>query len=184
MEPYGIPTRYKGVQYRSRLEARWAVFFELLGWKAIYEPEDLQGWIPDFAIIGASTTYAEIKPLYEGEDSTGHVKKILAATPQREVLLLGTSIGDVDEMGTGPRLGQFVSEEWGTGPDDLAILTYYTAQPPGWDFHAMTGSYKLRIRGIADGDHHLHDTDAAYAISQGEALWIDAGNVVQYKAPK
>jgi len=27
-----IPTLYKDVQFRSRLEAKWAAFFDLLGW--------------------------------------------------------------------------------------------------------------------------------------------------------
>jgi hypothetical protein len=45
-----IPTIYKGVQFRSRLEAKWAAFFDLLGWRWHYEPLDLDGWIPDFLI--------------------------------------------------------------------------------------------------------------------------------------
>lgn len=44
------PTMYDGVQYRSRLEARWAVFFDLAGWKHEYEPIDLPGWSPDFRV--------------------------------------------------------------------------------------------------------------------------------------
>lgn len=43
-----IPTRYKNALFRSRLEARWAAFADLAGWKWRYEPIDLQGWIPDF----------------------------------------------------------------------------------------------------------------------------------------
>lgn len=43
-----IPTRYAGVNFRSRLEARWAAFFDLAKWKWRYEPIDLPGWIPDF----------------------------------------------------------------------------------------------------------------------------------------
>jgi hypothetical protein len=45
-----IPTIYNGVQFRSRLEAKWAAFFDLLGWHWHYEPLDLDGWIPDFLI--------------------------------------------------------------------------------------------------------------------------------------
>lgn len=47
-----IPTVYRGRRYRSRLEARWAAFFDLLGWEASYEPFDLFGWIPDFLLSG------------------------------------------------------------------------------------------------------------------------------------
>lgn len=48
-----IETRYKGYRFRSRLEARWAVFFDSLGLKWEYEPEgfDLgfgELYLPDF----------------------------------------------------------------------------------------------------------------------------------------
>jgi len=48
-----IETRYKGYRFRSRLEARWAVFFDALGIEWEYEPEGFDlgpsGWyLPDF----------------------------------------------------------------------------------------------------------------------------------------
>ncbi|TIN83117.1 hypothetical protein [Mesorhizobium sp.] len=59
-----IPTTYAGVNFRSRLEARWAAFFDLCGWKWDYEPFDLDGWAPDFLIKTKFTdVLAEIKPL-------------------------------------------------------------------------------------------------------------------------
>ena len=45
-----IPTTYKGIRFRSRLEARWAAMFDICGWRWEYEPLDLPGWIPDFLI--------------------------------------------------------------------------------------------------------------------------------------
>jgi len=50
-----IETVYKGYRFRSRLEARWAVFFDALGidWKYEHEGYDLgeMGWyLPDFEI--------------------------------------------------------------------------------------------------------------------------------------
>src|SRR5262245_46962536 len=47
LEP--IETRYKGYRFRSRLEARWAVFFDAQGIKWEYEP---QGY--DFGELGCS----------------------------------------------------------------------------------------------------------------------------------
>jgi hypothetical protein len=35
-----IETRYNGYRFRSRLEARWAVFFDTLGIEYQYELED------------------------------------------------------------------------------------------------------------------------------------------------
>jgi hypothetical protein len=46
-----VPTKYKKIQYRSRLEAHWAAFFDTLGWRHEYEPFDLNGYIPDFVLM-------------------------------------------------------------------------------------------------------------------------------------
>lgn len=50
-----IETKYKGYKFRSRLEARWAVFFDACGVKWEYEPEgfDLGNgvyYLPDFLL--------------------------------------------------------------------------------------------------------------------------------------
>jgi len=66
-----IPTAYNGINFRSRLEARWAVFFDLTGLEWEYEPIDLDGWIPDFWVkipcdhsecSGSHELYVEVKP--------------------------------------------------------------------------------------------------------------------------
>jgi hypothetical protein len=61
----GIATTYNGIRYRSRLEAKWAAFFELLGWRAFYEPFDLDGYIPDFVLHSrnGNRTLVEVKPV-------------------------------------------------------------------------------------------------------------------------
>lgn len=60
-----IPTRYKGMMFRSRLEARWAAFFDELELSWEYEPMDLEGWTPDFGLSTSSGDYVlvEIKPV-------------------------------------------------------------------------------------------------------------------------
>ena len=65
-----IPTRYKGCHFRSRLEARWAVFFDSMGWFWTYETEGyhlprLGGryYLPDFSVKPPNTRLLiEIKP--------------------------------------------------------------------------------------------------------------------------
>jgi hypothetical protein len=60
-----IPTNYHNVNFRSRLEAKWAAFFDLVGWKWEYEPIDLEGWAPDFLIHGkVLPIYVEVKPAH------------------------------------------------------------------------------------------------------------------------
>jgi len=60
-----IETRYRGNRYRSRLEARWAAFFDGIGVDYVYEPDTFPlpgGWyLPDFW-IPSWDVYAEIKP--------------------------------------------------------------------------------------------------------------------------
>ena len=62
-----IATVYRGVSYRSRLEAKWAAFMDRIGWCYDYEPFDLGDWSPDFLIRIASGQefLAEVKPITE-----------------------------------------------------------------------------------------------------------------------
>lgn len=60
-----IDTKYKGYFFRSRLEARWAVFFDCLGWNWLYEHEGFKlpsgAYLPDFFFPDIKV-YAEVKP--------------------------------------------------------------------------------------------------------------------------
>lgn len=75
MEIKSIPTKYDDVLFRSRLEARWAYYFDIIGLKWFYEHEgfDLNGvwYLPDFYIPGFG--YVEIKP--EGGVTEEHISK-------------------------------------------------------------------------------------------------------------
>lgn len=77
----GIPTTYKGTKFRSRLEARWAVLFDLIEWRWIYEPFDTGDWIPDFLIQGASPFLVEVGPCDLWSDYSTKAEKPLAAYP-------------------------------------------------------------------------------------------------------
>lgn len=70
-----IETAYKGRLFRSRLEARWAVFFDAMKMQWQYEPEgyklsDGTCYLPDFKITTpqGQTRWFEIKPLGTGSD--------------------------------------------------------------------------------------------------------------------
>ena len=60
-----IETHYKGYRFRSRLEARWAVFFDALNIKWEYEPEgyNINGtlYLPDF-YLPEYQMFCEVKP--------------------------------------------------------------------------------------------------------------------------
>ncbi|MHB9056231.1 MAG: PDDEXK family nuclease [Paludibacteraceae bacterium] len=76
-----IDTLYNGNYFRSRLEARWAYFFDQLGVKYEYEPEGFESeggdrYLPDFYLPDTylrnrygKGVYVEIKPAnYEHQD--------------------------------------------------------------------------------------------------------------------
>ena len=61
-----IPTTYNNIKFRSRLEARWAVFFDQLGIKYLYEfegfeLENREWYLPDF-YLPEYGIYCEVKP--------------------------------------------------------------------------------------------------------------------------
>lgn len=75
-----IETKYKGYRFRSRLEARWAVFFDALGLKWEYEPEgyDLgdQGWyLPDF-YLPEFNCWIEIKGAKETDEELNKCRRL------------------------------------------------------------------------------------------------------------
>jgi hypothetical protein len=73
-----IPTKYNGIQFRSRLEATWAAFFDRLGWKWEYEPFDTNGWIPDFVLLFPmqQRVLVEVKPATSKEELLEPLNKI------------------------------------------------------------------------------------------------------------
>lgn len=71
-----IETAYAGHRFRSRLEARWAVFFDTLGLRWQYEPEgfeigmgggDIRYYLPDF-YLPDHETWVEVKGKIESDD--------------------------------------------------------------------------------------------------------------------
>ena len=89
-----IETSYRGYRFRSRLEARWAVFFDTLGITWEYEPEgfELPGgvrYLPDFFLpkfnhVDGLGMYVEVKP---STDSNFSKPRALVTATGREVLL-------------------------------------------------------------------------------------------------
>ena len=89
-----IETLYNGMRFRSRLEARWAVFFDALGMKYEYEPEGYalqngSAYLPDF-YLPTEGMFAEVKPEREGAiDELKKVEQFVMDT-KNVVLILPT----------------------------------------------------------------------------------------------
>lgn len=146
------PTKYNGVRFRSRLEARWAAFFDLIGWKWEYEPIDINGWTPDFRVTwpcshsecsGSHSILVEVKPYYSIDDFEGH-----------------------------PCLGY----PFGIGKDDEKIPAD-AAAAFGIDY---TVTEWEMVHGVGGGI----DTIETWVHADLEAMWKEAGNMVQWKPGK
>lgn len=154
-----IPTEYAGVNFRSRLEARWAAFFDLCGWKWDYEPFDLDGWAPDFLIKTEITdVLVEIKPL-NLDDCTAVNSDTMAydkACTQRsryQVMLLGVS------------------------PVSNAATPGSILQPPD----SAKYTWESIISLLAVRNTYDENTGEYFA---AEDIWREAGNRVQWQSEK
>ena len=74
-----IETEYNGILFRSRLEARWAIFFDALKLDWVYEPDcfvlsNNQKYTPDF-YIPKYKLYIEVKPSLWWQNIDYHKKR-------------------------------------------------------------------------------------------------------------
>lgn len=103
----GIPTTFNGRMYRSLLEAKWASFFDMVGWNFEYEPFETGRWIPDFLIQEHVAVLVEVKPVsVMGDMPKRWASKMIAGARsidwEGELLLVGAAPaedGNVDVMG-------------------------------------------------------------------------------------
>lgn len=95
---HSIETVYKGYRFRSRLEARWAVFFDALGLTWEYEAQDYliedRRYLPDFKLTlpHEEIVFAEVKNA-EVDDCEGEpvalCRGLARLTGCRVLLLIG-----------------------------------------------------------------------------------------------
>lgn len=190
-----IRTDFRSRTYRSLLEAKWASFFNLLDWEFEYEPYELEGWIPDFALIGQAdgkrtSILVEVKPVVELPKTICEEME-MAAPSHIELLLLGTSPfkGQMNHA----QLGWIGEATWADGPPDEETEVpdqFYTRKR--WWQEAMfarfegqprigicpaEGRFNDRISGQYDGGGWGSDEAPFFEIEQ---LWNKACNRVQW----
>lgn len=174
-----IPTFYKGRQFRSRLEARWAAFFDLLEWHWEYEPFDCDGWIPDFLLMGRRETLVEVKPITVFDEAVAAEMDRSGATHKFELLLVGCTVPPVAKTlnGFGEVFG-WTRETMGEGhPWGDAVFGRWAGQARvGW-CHA-DGYFMDRISGQYDGGSW---GGSNYRPAETNHAWQIAGNSVQWR---
>lgn len=138
-----IETAYQGYRFRSRTEARWAVFFDALGVKWQYEIEGFDlgsaGWyLPDF-YLPELDTYIEIKPWRQYDDWPTDGKAFeLAELLQEHVVVLCGEPGPVDIYTSNNAYNGFI-------PGDNS---YYWCECPG------CGAVGIQFDGRSERNKH------------------------------
>jgi len=174
----GIPTTYRGVNFRSRLESRWACFFDRIGIRWEYEPFDLNNWVPDFVLIGTSAhVLVEIKPVSSLEDPIAikAMKKIERAVGTQECLLCTYYLPVIDGH---PCIG-WLAEHY-QGSVGWALAPFCSWSPGTIGFVHSTGILVDRISAAPAGDWKNTDPGILEFVRQ---QWIVAGNTVQWQRP-
>lgn len=137
-----VQTHYRGVTYRSRTEARWAVFFAALGVDAVYEAEgyDLGGtwylpdfWVPDWDI------FIEVKPpIGITDDEKARCRNLSDLTGKTVLLTAGAPADDYLEFFSPTAAGEPLCFRGGKGKfvicrgcDGIAF-EYRTWDGAGW----------------------------------------------------
>lgn len=89
-----IETPYKGYRMRSRLEARWGIYFDALGCEWEFEKEGFDlgqagKYLPDFW-LSTVNMWAEVKPETLNATEMGKCEALALATGNPVLLLVGT----------------------------------------------------------------------------------------------
>lgn len=161
-----IETVYNGYRFRSRLEARWAVFFDALGIRWEYEREGYElgiagRYLPDFW-LPSQHTWVEIRP----RDSFFYDDKCQAlavASGRRVIYVAGQPWPG--EYG----VALYGSEDSCTGSDPLVFALGRRDARELWVYREGLGAWCLN--GITDDDDEplpdCADLSAAYAAARG-----------------
>ena len=184
----GIPTTHRGIEYRSRLEARWAAFFHNIGWEHTYEPFDGHGYIPDFLIHGKRPLLVEVKPAVTAGEYDAPMDKIEAGLADftHDVLIVGaTPFPSMISNSWAPAAG-LLGEWYGFGEPDLPVNHARTYARGEWilcrNCHSVAvrheyQSFMGRPCGCYDGDHYCGEPPMGYL----HKAWADACNDMKWR---
>jgi hypothetical protein len=174
----GIPTTYKGVRFRSRLEARWGAFFDAIEWPWTYEPLDLLGYIPDFGILweGRPPLLVEVKPALSLDELALAQRKVEASGWTRECLIVGAEL--FEPTSPTPIVGLICERVDKTFEFEWSPARLFECLSCGRrSVLSEDGSYRCRACGCDDGNAHL-----GRIVGGLQEAWSEAGNRVQWRA--
>ncbi len=147
MNKFSIRCKYKNIQMKSILEARTALFFDLLNIKWIYEYNkyllsDGSIVVPDF-FLPELKTFVECKGDFNGANK-GIWRKFTIETNSEMMLFNGQQILWIS------------MKEWDSELlEDNEVFMGKCSNCGSWFFCSKLGYYKCRKCGYWDGDHDI-----------------------------
>ena len=177
-----IQTKYKGVNFRSRLEAKWACFFDQCKWPWHYEPVDLNGYIPDFVLGFYEPLLVEVKPEFSIEGLENHVCKIEQSGWEHEALLVGVGLFPDDygngQLGLLAELESYIHVNVAPGEFNWDLGIFFKCACCGaYSVRSDLGSWRCRVKGCYDGNGYVEDVP----MEKAQLLFSRAANLVQYQ---
>lgn len=175
----GIPTRLRGINFRSRLEAKWACVFDELGWSWSYEPFDLPGWVPDFLIRcgGKRDLLIDIKPIarfdVEPTEIMDKIDTAVGSDPYWVAILGVEPVGEYEKV-----IGWLRNcESWDTAKF-CTSFNDYEGKHEILDSIGLCQEH-LSYHDVIRGDHSKGSTTLCHD-RQIERIFRDALNAVQW----
>jgi hypothetical protein len=170
-----IPTEYAGVNFRSRLEAKWAAMFDLLEWEWEYEPFDLDGYIPDFVLKLARPVLVEVKPWVRGDDARPLQAALDAQAWDGEIWIAGSQLGDF-----APDTAIGLLRDSGGGWDNAILSECVVCDRPTM----RSDSFSWHCRACGGGEKRAERHIIGFSFQRASVLWKQATNRVQWKGRK
>jgi hypothetical protein len=143
-----IQTRYQGYNFRSRLEARWAVFFDALNINWEYESEGYvlpngKNYLPDFYLPQVNM-YVEVKPKIGFDEIALSKCKELVMSLKCGILLAEGMPGSTPVI-NGYEYGEQLYEDDGTyinpNPDEYIAAKYQYHLWNPHNYHQCEGRF-------------------------------------------
>lgn len=148
-----IETIYNGYRFRSRLEARWAVFLDSLGVKYEYEPEGFElpdgtRYLPDFRVMCHATRGGDCEPFPLYIEVKGQMDEVSA----RKIKAFSPRISPVSLWYRGPNSGGKPLLIVGDIPNPVYVEDIFDSHVMGSYDSLGYGCYPFNYETI-DGDH-------------------------------
>ena len=184
-----IETPYNGYRFRSRLEARWAVFFDTLGIEYEYEPEGFElgdgvRYLPDFRIKCYGTRgdcgdepfdlYVEVKGRMNVNDAA-KINKFVGLGQLQHADYYSRSkypvlvVGDIPKVSDESDVGDSYVFHSYEGMDGTSVLPFNYETIDGDVFAAYPAVQKGKFFLYGDDSNYQHGADEAKLVKAYKA---------------